>query len=206
MSGASLSRQLILILLAMRSIVSTKKGRNVQMYSKWHAMQEQLMTVRKLQDKKLLAQLPGQLDIVYRCLCWSTVLHNIMKWNMYSQFQLLLAYHPQTSWSPCTVMQPGLLQPIYIASLCSREWTRALSERFFQRKAILFWQTCPKVKFAVSSYFYSTKKLLVLLVGPLFLKNRSDRARRVVNWSPCWMFHASLCTIQSKKFCGDFHF
>jgi len=83
------------------------------MYLKW---QDTFMTVQKLQ---LLAQLPGQLDIVYRCLCWSTVLHNIMKWNMYSQFQLLLAYHPQTSWSPCTVMQPGLLQPIYIASLCS---------------------------------------------------------------------------------------
>ena len=32
---------------------------------------------------------------------------------------------------------------------------------FFRRKAILFWQTCPKVKFAVSSYFYSTKKSLV---------------------------------------------
>jgi len=39
---------------------------------------------------------------------------------------------------------------------------------FFQRKAILFWQTCPKVKFAVSSYFYSTKKLLVLHVSLLF--------------------------------------
>ena len=77
---------------------------------------------------------------------------------------------------------------------------------FFQRKAILFWQTCPKVKFAVSNYFYSTKKSLVLRVGPLFLKNRSDKARRVVHWSPCRMFHASLCTIQSKKFCGDFHF
>ena len=41
---------------------------------------------------------------------------------------------------------------------------------FFRRKAILFGQTCPKVKFAVSSYFYSTKKSLVLRVGPLFLK------------------------------------
>ena len=37
-------------------------------------------------------------------------------------------------------------------------------------------------------------------------KNRSDRARRVVHWSPCRMFHASLRTIHSKKFCGDFHF
>ena len=77
---------------------------------------------------------------------------------------------------------------------------------FFQRKAILFWQTCPKVKFAMSSYFCSTKKSLVLHVGPLFKKNRSDRARRVVHWSQCRMFHASLCTMQSKKFCGDFHF
>jgi len=39
---------------------------------------------------------------------------------------------------------------------------------FFQRKAILFWQTCPKVKFIVSSYFYSKKKSLILLVGALF--------------------------------------
>ena len=37
-------------------------------------------------------------------------------------------------------------------------------------------------------------------------KNHSDRARRVVHSSPCCTFHASLCTIQSKKFCGDFHF
>ena len=77
---------------------------------------------------------------------------------------------------------------------------------FFQRKAILFGQTCTKVKFAVSSYFYSTKKSLVLRVGPLFKKNRSDRAHRVVHSLRCCMFHASLCTIQSKKFCGDFHF
>jgi len=72
----------------------------------------------------------------------------------------------------------------------------------FWIKGLLFWQTCPKVKFAVSSYFYSLKKLLILCVGPLFKKNRSDRASRVVYPSLCCMFHASLCTVQS----GDFHF
>jgi len=77
---------------------------------------------------------------------------------------------------------------------------------FFRRKAFLFWYVCPKVKFALSSYFYWTKKSLVLCVGPLFWKNRSDRARRVVHSLSCCMFHASLCTIQSRKFCGDFHF
>jgi len=85
----------------------------------------------------------------------------------------------------------------------AKRWTRSLSERFFQRKAILFCQTYPQVKFTVSSYFYSTKKSLILHVG---LKNRSDRACRVVHSSLCCMFHASLCTIQSRKFCGDFHF
>ena len=30
----------------------------------------------------------------------------------------------------------------------------------FSKKSLLFWQTCPKVKFVVSSYFYSTKKSL----------------------------------------------
>ena len=38
-----------------------------------------------------------------------------------------------------------------------------------------------------------------------YLKNHSDRAHRVVNSSPCCMFHTSLSTIQSKKFWNDFH-
>ena len=95
---------------------------------------------------------------------------------------------------------------VILAHIDCKEMDLCPIRAFFQRKAMLFWQTCLKVKFAVSSYFYSTKKSLVLLMGPLFLKNRSDRARRVLHWSPCRMFHASLCTIQSKKFCGDFHF
>ena len=45
------------------------------------------------------------------------------------------------------------------------------------------------------------KKSLIFCVGPLFWrkKNRSDRACRVVHSSQCCMFHASLCTIQSKQ-------
>jgi len=41
-------------------------------------------------------------------------------------------------------------------------------------------------------------------MGSLFLKNCSDRARRVAYLSLCCMFHASLCTIQSKK--GPYQF
>ena len=66
---------------------------------------------------------------------------------------------------------------------------------FFQRN-LPFWQTCPKVNFAMSSYFYLTKKSLVLHVGPLFKNNHSDRACRVVHSSPCCMLHTSLCTVQ----------
>ena len=77
---------------------------------------------------------------------------------------------------------------------------------FFQRKDILFDKPAPKSNSPCLATSTRQKKSLVLLVGLLFLKNRSDRARRVVHWSPCRMFHASLCTIQSKKFCGDFHF
>jgi len=39
---------------------------------------------------------------------------------------------------------------------------------FFRRKAFLFWQICPEVKFALSSCFYWTQKSLVLRVDPLF--------------------------------------
>ena len=76
----------------------------------------------------------------------------------------------------------------------------------FLKKSHPFLTNLPKVKFAVSSYFYLTRKSLILLVGLLLYKNCSDRSRRVVHWSLCRMYHASLCTIQSKKFCGDFHF
>jgi len=79
-------------------------------------------------------------------------------------------------------------------------------QSIFSKESHPFLTNCPSVKFAVSSYFYSARKSLILLVGLLFLKNCSDRARRVVHSSPCWMFHASLCTIQSKKFCGTFFF
>ena len=75
----------------------------------------------------------------------------------------------------------------------------------FSKKSLLFDKTFHKVKFTVSSYFYLTKKLLVLCVGLLYLKNCSDKARRVVHLSPCCRFHASLCTIRSKKLYGDFY-
>jgi len=42
--------------------------------------------------------------------------------------------------------------------LAARRWTCALSERFFLRKAFLFGQTCPKVKFAVSRYLATQQK------------------------------------------------
>ena len=53
---------------------------------------------------------------------------------------------------------------------------------------------------------FTRQRVARSLCGSTILKNRSDRACRVVHWSPCRMFHASLRTIQSKKFCGDFQF
>jgi len=93
----------------------------------------------------------------------------------------------------------------FLHLLTAKRWTCALLKRFFKEKPS-FWQTYPKVKFTVSSYFYLKKKLLVLCVGLLYLKNCSDKARRVVHLSPCCRFHASLCTIQSKKLYGNIYF
>jgi len=104
-----------------------------------------------------------------------------------------------TEWRSTIIVQVDVI----LAHTNCKEMDPFLIRAFFQRKAILFCQTYPQVKFAVSSYFYSTKKSLILHVG---LKNRSDRACRVVHSSLCCMFHASLCAIQSRKFCGDFHF
>ena len=60
---------------------------------------------------------------------------------------------------------------------------------FFFEESPLFWQTCPKVKFAVSSYFYLTKKVARFSVWVHYLKkNHSDWAH-VVHLSPCCMFH-----------------
>jgi len=73
-------------------------------------------------------------------------------------------------------------------------------------RVFFFRKTCPEDKFTVSSYFYSTKKQLVLHMGPLSLQNHSYRACRIVHLSQCCMFHTSLCTIQSKKFHADFLF
>ena len=100
----------------------------------------------------------------------------------------------------------AIIRDVILAHTDCKEMALCPIRAFFQRKAILFWQTCPKVKFAVSSYFYLPKSRSFSLWVCYFKKNRSDRARRVVHWSPCRMFHASWCTIQSKKFCGDFHF
>ena len=76
----------------------------------------------------------------------------------------------------------------------------------FRRKALLFLQTCPEVKFAVSSLLLLEEKVARSPCGSAISKNCSDRACRVVHSSPCSMFDTSLCTIQSKKFCGDFFF
>jgi len=77
---------------------------------------------------------------------------------------------------------------------------------FFRRKALLFLQTCPEVKFAVSSLLLLKEKVARSPGGSAISKNRSDWACRVVHSSPCCMFDTSLCTIQSKKFCCDFFF
>ena len=82
-----------------------------------------------------------------------------------------------------------------------------LSERFLEEKPSFFDKSAPKSNSpCLATSTRQKSHSFSLWVHLLFLKNRSDRARRVVHWSPCRMFHASLCTIQSKKFCGDFDF
>jgi len=111
-------------------------------------------------------------------------------------------------WTSAVSAQNGVPQQLFETTwfwptLTAKRWMCALSERFLRREAFLFWQTCSKIELATSSYFYLMKKSLVLCGSPLFIKNHSDRAHRVVHSSPCCMFHASLCTIQSKKFCNE---
>ena len=75
----------------------------------------------------------------------------------------------------------------------------AFSPAFFDKPT-------PKLNLLYLASATSTQQAVILHMGPLFLKNCSDRACRVVYLSPCCMFHASLCTIQSKKVCTNFHF
>ena len=95
---------------------------------------------------------------------------------------------------------------LILAHTDCREMDPCPIRAFFQRKAILFWQTCPKSNSLCVATSARQKSRSFSLWVHYFKKNCSDRARRAVHWSPCRMFHASLCTIQSKKFCGDFHF
>jgi len=74
---------------------------------------------------------------------------------------------------------------------------------FFEEKPSFFDKHAPKPN---SPCLATSTRQKGLCVGPLFLNNRSDRARIVVHSSPSCMFHASSCTIQSKKFCSNFHF
>ena len=77
--------------------------------------------------------------------------------------------------------------------------------RFFKEKPSFFDKPAPKSN-SLCIATSTQQKSHSFPCGSAILKNRSDRACRVVHWPPCRMFHASLCTIQSKKFCGDFHF
>ena len=87
----------------------------------------------------------------------------------------------------------------------AKRWTCALSERFFKEKPSFFDKPAPKSNSPCLATSTRQESRSFSVWVRYFKKNRSDRARRVVHWSPCRMFHASLCTIQSKKFCGDFH-
>ena len=87
---------------------------------------------------------------------------------------------------------------LVLAKTDYKRWTCAPIRAFLRRKPFFFWQI-PRVKFAISSHSTWRKSCLFsVLVSYFFLKNHSDRARRVVHSSPCCTFHASLCTIQSK--------
>jgi len=91
--------------------------------------------------------------------------------------------------------------------LHARDRPVSLSEHFVN-ESLLFWQIDPKVKFTISSLSTWRKSCLFSVLVSYFLKTTLIyRARRVVHSSLCCIFHASLCTIQSKKlFCADFHF
>ena len=88
----------------------------------------------------------------------------------------------------------------------AKRWACALSERFFKEKPSFFDKPAPKSNSPCLATSTRQKSRSFSSWVHYFKKNRSDRARRVVHWSPCRVFHASLCTSQSKKFCGDFHF
>ena len=89
-------------------------------------------------------------------------------------------------WMGAVCMQNGVPQQLSKTTWfwqipTANRWTYALSEHFSEEKPSFFDKPAPK-------------------------SNRSDRTHRLVHSSPSCMFHASLYTIQSKKFCGDFHF
>ena len=87
-----------------------------------------------------------------------------------------------------------------------KRWTCALSERFFEEKPYFFDKPAPKSNSPCLATSTRQKTRSFSVWVRYFKKNRSDRACRVVHSSPCCMFQAILCTIQSKKFCGDFNF
>ena len=96
---------------------------------------------------------------------------------------------------------------VILAHTDCREMDPCPIRAFFQRKAMLFFdKPAPKSNSPCPATSPWQKSRSFYLWVRYFKKNRSIRARRVVHWSPCRMFHASLCTIQSKKFCGDFDF
>ena len=72
----------------------------------------------------------------------------------------------------------------------------------FRRKAFLSWHICPKVKFASSSCFNWTKKSLISVWVHYF------RKITLMGTKGCALITVLYvsCTIQSRKFCGDFHF
>jgi len=60
-------------------------------------------------------------------------------------------------WHSTAIVQDDVI----LAHTDGKEMDLCPIRAFFWRKAFLFWQICPKVKFTLSSYFYWTKKSLV---------------------------------------------
>jgi len=81
---------------------------------------------------------------------------------------------------------------VILAHSVCKEMNLCLIRAFLEEKPSFFLTDLPSNQICLSSHYYPMKKLLVLRVGPLFLKNRSDMARKVVHSSPCCVFHTSL--------------
>jgi len=105
-------------------------------------------------------------------------------------------------WQSTVIIQDYVILHV----LTAKRLTCALSEHCFKEKPSFFDKPVPKSNLPCLATSTRWKNCSFSMWVCYIKKNHSDGACRVVHSSPCCMFHASICTIQSKKFCGNFHF